>query len=471
MELSKKIAILALSGLVCATTVTSCSSSDDDTLSGTEGTQGTVTPPSTEPGAVDPTVTGVLTSAEAGTYIENTAAKLQQICKPQEQQAAVASLMTIANVFEAYGFGADDDDDYDEYPYSVAKAARSMARAAQSGDYAAISRAVQHVSQSFDVNPRDYLGVYTPVYDREEEEYFWSKTAESSNAIIFRSAQDGVEVSLTVSPESWTGKFATSEYDYDGYWDDQQNTWISQDTEITTNWTVNVPAKMTLAMVHNGVTAASAVVESNFNEGAHTFGVKTTATVANIQANAEVSGTDSKITEKCNATIGGTRLLYSVAEVTGANLCNRQVIEQIANAGQETAASQIDNLFKGATAKIDVLDRIQLNSTCSSLKQIVEGVDYDEERLSEANAFANALNNNIKTTIKFGNTDYEQGTVTWGTMPHTAWGYTWYDVTPLIKLADGSSMSLGDFIDSDALNGSVSAIKGIIDTYRRAFRF
>ena len=77
MELSKKFAILALSGLVCAT-FTSCSSSDDDVL-GTEGTQGTITPPSTEPGAVDPTVTGVLTSSEAGSYIENTATKLKEI--------------------------------------------------------------------------------------------------------------------------------------------------------------------------------------------------------------------------------------------------------------------------------------------------------------------------------------------------------------------------------------------------------
>ena len=464
MELSKKFAILALSGLVCAT-VTSCSSSDDDVL-GTEGTQGTITPPSTEPGAVDPTVTGVLTSSEAGSYIENTATKLNEICKPQEQQAAVASLMTIANVFEAYNFAGEDDDE-EAYPYSVSEAARAMAQGVRSGDYAAVSRAAQHISQSFDVNPRDYLGVYTPVYDSEEEEYFWAKTADSSNAIIFRSAQDGVEVSLTVSPESWTGKFTTSEYDYEYDYSTQTGT----EYEITTNWTVAVPAKMTLAMVHNGETAASAVVESNFNESAHTFAVNASVSVANIQANAQTSGTDSKIIEKCNANIGNTRVLYSVGEVTGSNLCNRQVIEQIANSGKENAASQIDNLFKGATAKVDVLDRIQLNSTCSSLKQIVAAWGYDESDLSEVNALINALNSNVKTSLKFGNTDYEQGSVTWGAMNHTQWGYTWYDVEPMIKLADGSAMSLGDFIDSGALNGSISAIESIIDTYRRAFKF
>ena len=466
MELSKKIAILALSGFVC-TAVTSCSSSDDDAL-GTEGTQGTVTPPSTEPGAVDPTVTGVLTSSEAGTYIENTATKLNEICKPQEQQGAVASLMTIANVFEAYNFAGDDKDD-ESYPYSVANAARAMAQGTRSGDYAAVSRAVQHVSQSFEVNPSQYLGVYTPVYDSEEKEYYWSKTAESSNAIIFRSEQDGVEVSLTVSPESWTGKFTTSDYDYDGYWDDQQNTWVSQDTETTTHWTVSVPAKMTLAMVHNGVTAASAVVESNFNESAHTFTVNASVSVANIQANAQTSGTDSKIIEKCNANIGNTRVLYSVGEVNGSNLCDRQKIEQIANAGHQSAASQIDNMFKNANVKVDFLDRIQLTSTCSSLKQIVAASDYDDENLSEVNAFANALNSNVKTTLKFGNTDYEQGTVTWGAMNYNDYGYTWYEVEPMIKLAGGSAMSLGDFIDSSAVSGSVTAINRIIETYCRAF--
>ena len=39
----------------------------------------------------------------------------------------------------------------------------------------------------------------------------------------------------------------------------------------------------------------------------------------------------------------------------------------------------------------------------------------------------------------------------------------------MVALAGGSAMSFGDFIDSGALNGSINAIKGIVNTYRGAF--
>ena len=467
MEISGKIAVWALAGLIGGA-FTACGSSDsDEILTSTDGIHGTVTPPSTEPGAVDPTVTGVLTSSQAGKYIEATATQLKQLCNPQDQRGAVESLMVIANVLDSYGVAGQNSDM--GYSHALAKATRSMAQNTESGDYAGISRAVQQVSNSFTVNPRDYLGVYTPVYDDEEEEYVWAKTADSFNAIIFRSEKDRVEVSLTVSGESWTGKFDTVDYDYDGYWDDKNQVWVSNDTEITTHWNVNVPAKLTFVMSHNGDNAVSAVVESNYSESAHTFAVKSSAQLANISANAEVTGIDTSISEKCNASIGSSRVLYSVAEVKGTNLCNRQMLEQLGNAGPDAIASQIDNLFKGATAKVDLLDRIQISSSCSSLKAIVANGDYDEEVLQEVNAFAAALNSSVTTTLNFGNTDYEQGTITWGAMPHTSWGYTWYDVEPMVALAGGSAMSFGDFIDSGALNGSINAIKGIVNTYRGAF--
>lgn len=459
MEISRKLAILALSGLIGAG-FTACGGGDDDVEISTEGTQGTVTPPTTNPGTVDPTVTGTLTSADAGKYIENTAAQFKQICNPQDQQAAVQSLMTIAQVFDKYNGGYDDEG----YPYMVGNGARAIARAVETGDYAEISRAVQYITEDESVNPYEYRGVYTPVKG-EYGDYEWVKTLESSNAIIFRSEEDRVEVSLTMSGESWTGKLTTN--DYDGYWDDVKNEYIDQ--EITTHWTMTIPAKMTLVMSSNGQTAASAVVESNYNEGGHTFAIKTTVSVANIQANGEVSGTDSKISEKCSAVIGNTRVLYSVGEINGTGLCDRQKLEQLAEAGHEAASAQIDNIFKGATAKVDVLDRIQLNSTCSSLRQIVANGNYDESVKSEVNALATAINNNVKTTLKFGNTDFEQGTVTWTAVPHTSWGYTWYDVAPVIKLADGAAMSLEGFMETSSMKSVVRTFESICDTYMNAF--
>lgn len=86
MEISGKIAVWALAGLIGGA-FTACGSSDsDEILTSTDGIHGTVTPPSTEPGAVDPTVTGVLTSSQAGKYIEATATQLKQLCNPQDQE-------------------------------------------------------------------------------------------------------------------------------------------------------------------------------------------------------------------------------------------------------------------------------------------------------------------------------------------------------------------------------------------------
>ncbi|WP_295730549.1 hypothetical protein [uncultured Muribaculum sp.] len=474
MEISRKLAILALSGLIGAG-FTACGGDDDDIQISTEGTQGTVTPPTTEPGAVDPTVTGTLAPAEAGKYIENTAKQFEQVCNPQDQKAAVQSLMTIASVFEKYNGDSDDEEDY---PYMVSNGVRAIARAVESGDYAGISRAVQQVTNNASFNPYTYRGVYTPVYDAEEDEYAWVKTLESENAIIFRSEQDRVEVSLTMSGDTWTGKFTTNEYDYDYDYDPNTGDYNYTEYDITTHWTVNVPAKMTFVMSHNGQAAASAVVESNYNEGGHTFAIKTSVSVANIQTNGDVSGTDSKVTEKCSATVGSTRVLYSVGEVNGSGLCDRNKIDQLVNAGHVAASAQVDNIFKGATAKVDIIDRIQLNSTCSSLKQIVANGGYNEDVEDEVRAMATALNNNVKTTLKFGNTDFEQGTITWKCMPHSytsGWGeeweytYTWYQADPVITLSDGVDMSLGSFMESGSMQSVVRTLESIRDTYMRAF--
>ena len=53
----------------------------------------------------------------------------------------------------------------------------------------------------------------------------------------------------------------------------------------------------------------------------------------------------------------------------------------------------------------------------------------------EANAFAAALNSSVTTTLNFGNTEYGAGHNHMGCdATHTAWGYTWYDVEPMVAL-------------------------------------
>ncbi len=226
---------------------------------------------------------------------------------------------------------------------------------------------------------------------------------------------------------------------------------------------------MTMAMTYNGQTAASAVVESNVNVAAHNFSIKTSAYVANIQANAETIGTDSKIVENASAHIGTTRVFYSTGEVKGSSLCDMQKIEQLGNLSQSQIAAQIDNLFSGATAKADFLDRIQVSASCNSLRDMVANGDFDDENLALTNAFVKAINDNVKTTLCFGNTSYEQGTLTWAAMPHEEWSYTWYEIQPMVKLAGCQAMSLEGVLESGMLNGSLEAIQSIVETYMRAF--
>lgn len=349
---------------------------------------------------------------------------------------------------------------------SLAKAARKMARGAKGGDYSAISRATQDVVNNFEVNPYNYLGVYTPVYDKEEKEYVWSKTENSSNSITFRSDKDGVDVIMTVSPNSWTGKFTTTDYDYDY----DYTTGNYNEYDIVNHWTMKVPAKVTMNMGYQGVSAASAVVESNFDEAGHKLDIKASAKVANIIANAQISGTDSKISEIADATVGGTRIFYSVADVTGNGLCDRNKIENLFSKSENEIASEIDKLFTGATVKTNILERIQMETKCSSLKELVKTGDYDDEVQSEVNAFAAALNNSIKTNLYFGNTTYNQGALTWGVMPVSEYWYTYYEITPMVNLASGGSpISVKEFIDSDVLKGAVDAIESILNAYGKLF--
>ncbi|MDE6339608.1 MAG: hypothetical protein K2K97_07470 [Muribaculaceae bacterium] len=461
MRFTRRILFGILTGVV-ASGFSACDKTqkDEPTPEGPEGALTGVIAPVVTPGAVDPSVTGVLSTTEAGNYIETTAKQLDEICNPQDQKEAVNALVEIAEVLDSYDFNTEEP----QLAKSLARAARKMARGAKGGDFAAVPRAAQEVVYDLEVSPYAYTGVYTPVYDNEEEEFVWTRTADSANQIIFRSEKDGVDVVMTVSSNSWTGKFTTTDYDYD-YVNGNY-----QEYDIINNWTVRVPAQVNLNMGYRGESAASAVVVSNFNESGHTLEVKASAKLANIIANAQVSGTDTKVTEISDATVGGTRIFYSTAEVTGNGLCDRQKLENIFSQDQEVIAEQIDNLFTGATVKANILERIQLESKCSSLRELVKAGDYDDEVQAEVDAFANALNNAVKTNLYFGNTGYDQGSLTWGVMPVTDYWITYYEVSPMIQLASGGSpMSVEEFFDSDTLKGAIKAIEQIINAYGKLF--
>ena len=449
-----RIAVLALSASLTAGFV-ACS---DDPENPSTNPQ-----PTPEP---DKNITGVLSVEEAGVYIEDTAKELDKICNPNDQTAAVSSLNAIAEVLDMYDF---DEDSFD-FSDVMAMAARKMVRATASGDYVGLARAVEYISQDQNVNPYAALGIYTPVYNKEYDEYVWTRTADSSNSIVFRSEKDKTEVSLVVSRDSWTGKFDTTDWDYDYDYDPVTGEYNYYEYDITNHWTVRVPAKMTLDMKYSGSSAATAEVESNFDEAGHKFSVKATATVANITANVNTNGTDAKITEWCDVTIGGTRVLSSTGEVNGDGLCDRKKIEQMAEMSESQLVAQIDNIFKGANVKVDLLSRIQAEAKCSSLRDIISAADYDDEELSEVRAFVNALNKNFKTTLYFGNTSYEQGSLTWDYVNEKDWGYSWYEVVPMIQLAEGGSpMSLEDFFETGTLNDAAKTIQSIVDSYCRVF--
>lgn len=451
-----------LAGVVAAG-FTSCKSDDDVTPEGPAGALTDVVAPVVTPGAVDPTVTGVLDATEAGNYIENTAKQLDNICKPQDQKQSIDALVAIADALDSYDF---EDDEY-EFAETFAKGARKMARALKNGNYAAAPRAAQDVVYDLNVNPYEYLGVYTPVYDADEEEYIWTRTADSPNAIIFKSERDAVEVVLTVSSNSWTGKLTTVDYGY-GY---NPSTGTYEEYDELTNWEIKVPAKATLNMGYRGESAASAVVESNYSETAHTLSVKASAKLANIVANVQASGTDTKVTEISDATVDGTRIMYTTAEVLGNGLCDGKKLNALFMQDWEQIAAQVDNIFTSATADANLLDRIQLNAKCESLKDFVLAGNYDDEVKSEADAFAKALNDNVKTSLQFGNTSYEQGSLIWGVVPvNEGWGYTYYEVNPLVQLAGGGSpMSLEEFFESDTLSGAIDAIQRILEAYGKLF--
>ena len=97
--------------------------------------------------------------------------------------------------------------------------------------------------------------------------------------------------------------------------------------------------------------------------------------------------------------------------------------------------------------------------------------NYDDGVKSEADAFAKALNDNVKTSLQFGNTSYEQGSLIWGVVPvNEGWGYTYYEVNPLVQLAGGGSpMSLEEFFESDTLSGAIDAIQRILEAYGKLF--
>lgn len=406
------------------------------------------------------------TPAEEKAFIEETAAQLQTIIKPEDQKEFVNFCKDFAEEFDAFINNED-------YPgYYAADGIKNLGIAVSNCNPLAISRAVQEISYSFS----DISGIYEPDFTNND----WNKTGDSKN-LEYRFSVKGQKCSLTIAPSNgeWNGSvsgyYEEDEYPYDEY---------------PVIYRIAVPRSVKITLTEGSKTLINGTVNTDYNQSGMTASSDVDVTVANIVVKAKADLNNSRCIANATLAIGGTMIAEANGVLNGHDLCNLDRLMQIWEASESdnddrdeeswiNNPNNIHSLFSNASASTNILSRIFVSGSCDNMARMAYIFDnwYDvEENKNEAQKQVNTINDHIKAQFYLGGAKDPSGNFIWQLQrEYEDWGsgsYEYWYAEPVMKFAsDNTTYRVTDYFNEDDFATTIDVFVGIADLYKTFFGF
>ena len=397
-----------------------------------------------------------MTVTETKEYIGGVAEEMAGLFRAEDHRAT----LEFCDYFMAtYG---DMEFEIDGPDYAPARYVRNL-RKALKGDLSALTRAGQ--VYTYNLKFADYTGIYTA------QGNVWRKTSDSDHIEFRFSDQTGQNCVLKVTASSDYSNINFDIEDYDYFWDGSQY--------VEENWTdeyrIQVPRTVNVALTQGSNTIASSEVKSNINLQNHTFTADVTANVANLSANAHISGNNISANTTVKGYVGGTELVNAEATLNGSRLCDYEYLQSILDDENEEA---IANLFSNANATGTILNKIRVSASASmnaSLRHVLAADSYwsvydgysIQEARNEANTYITHLRNAFNNKVCFNNLNTERASIDyiakqWGSESE------WWDieVVPVIAFPDGTTYEFEEYFET-GFDGVASVFENLVDSYYR----
>lgn len=417
---------LAFSIAIPAMALASCGDDNDNNNNGDEPN---VNPDPTE------TVDGLLTSTEAFDYLKSTASEAISLFNPEDQREILQACKNFDELYGEFEMPEEfDDDDYDSPSYYV----KALEKAMGNGSPLDMTRAY------YTYSIKDYTGIYEPNLRTK----CWERTGNSSD-VVFLCKVNGQDFEIKAAPS-------------DG-------TWV---LELDDNY--EIPLSVTTTLTYGGQQLASTVVESRYDQRGHTAALKISAQAANIAVTTDLNGTDSQLTERAYATVGGKRLIDATMTVRGNNLCDMDAYASLEYAGP----AQLEAMFQSVTFSANILDRVFFNGSASNMVKVTNALDYydstdieenQKNLLKECQKYCNIIEDNLKAEIKFAGCNSVQGSLVFVPYLDESRRYIW-SVYPAPGIEYAYDKSIEVFEDTDYDFSVVEAqFRNLLERYRNFY--
>jgi len=443
MKLTKLLAISAVLTMTCGTFV-SCGDDEPEVPEKNE-TGGDEPGGGNEPGGEQPGG-GLYSPTASKQYLENVATDFLHMFNPDDQKHVI----DLANYFtDVYGDlevpdNWDIGDDIGFEYFNANSTMKHIRQALTDNNYPALSRAFAEV---YDF--KRFSGIYAP------GAYSWNKVGESNDIVFQFNNANGMQCVLTA-----TGTGAEWSTNAEGD-------------------VIRVPENVTVTLKEGSNTLASATVRSNVSERNHTATVNITAKVANIDVTADMNGTDSQITLQSSVKVSGTTAVTATATINGYNLCNRDRIESIID---NDDADELLSLVSNASAKIDILSRLQVTAETSEIEELIDfndyydSYDYPNKRAAQAacEATCNNLNSYATTGVYYSSSTKQAQLRFQPEFQDESWSsytYWWWSVTPVLYFAsDGTTYNFEDYFGNSRFLSVENLWDTLYSSYERLWR-
>ncbi len=378
-------------------------------------------------------------------YFENTAKLFLDYFNADNHKGIITLLNDFAKTYEDYDIADQSNEKISSKGINVI--IKNTANAISKGNY---TRATGS-DELFDY--AQFTGIYEPNPDTE----CWERTGDSESLILkFDHYGAKCEFTITLSGNQWSAN-------------------IDEET------TVNVPKTITMTLTEGSTTHLKSTIQTDYNPNKHTLSANIDVKVADLQAFAQISGNDNEIKTTQKLIVNGKTLETAEATITGKNLCNREAIEDAINKEDATA---LKDYFTNATAETDILGRLQVKASVSSLYNIVKAIEDYEDAWEDAYVssnynysdkvfekiekdYANTLNENTSCSFYFARNNTKQGDIIFKAIEDDDYYYTEYYTEMVLKFNDGGTYRFEEYFNENKFGSTVNQFENLIESYKQ----
>lgn len=311
------------------------------------------------------------------------------------------------------------------------------------GNCAELSQGIY--SYTFNVNFARFAGIFEP------EGTQWVKTGDSESIIFKFRDMAGRDCALTATASDFTASdianWETWQYD------PTTGKWSTITFAEIFKTTFSIPRRVDVTLTAGGKDLLSGYTATNLDLKAMTLSHNAGLTVGNLSVTSDLTGSDTQLSEVQRLTVQGIPLITNTITATGFRLLSltdiEKTIQQYLSSGRN---DWLDQLMKGVTAEINVLDKLQIsgNFTVNAklMNALMANLIFDNRHYAdEAQAQAacqkavDVLNQYVATIVRFNKTSNPQAVVMFnvGQLPMKQ-GFCFY-IDPIIKFANGSTVN------------------------------